>query len=92
MKKIIMIGVLLLMAGSAMGQQCVSGTGNNATVIVPASVVTNIQTDDVILARHDTLCVGQVVYQEEVVVVLTVWGDNEITPEIDGIPTGALIQ
>jgi len=84
--------LLLLTAGSAKGQQCTSGTGNDATIIIPANVDTGLQAGDIIIARHDTLCVGQTVYQEGQSNFITIWGDDDLTAEIDGIPPNTSIQ
>src|SRR3972149_5418300 len=73
-----------------------SSTGNNATVAIPTSANPNI--DGTPLATGDEigvftpggLCVGAVVWAGSNTAV-TVWGDNDITPTVDGIQEGEQI-
>jgi len=91
-KKTCLAALLLLLGGSVQAQPCASDTGNNATVILPESAVTNLQTGDIIYARDGALCVGEVVYNEGMSAAITVWGDDDQTPEVDGIPPGNAIE
>jgi hypothetical protein len=71
-----------------------AGTGNNATVAVPATANPNI--DGTSLATGDEigvftpagLCVGAVVWTTGQSAAITVWGDNDQTPAVDGIKAG----
>ena len=86
------MALLLLCAGSAQAQECASNTGNNAVVIFPETVLTNLEDGDILTAYFGTLCVGQGQYQSGQSLALTIWGDDTMTPETDGIPSGAIID
>ncbi len=92
MKRIGLTLFLLLVAASANGQQCAFRTGHDATLILAADVNTELQAGDLLIARHDTLCVGQAVYQQGHSLPVAIWGDNDLTPEVDGLPIGAPIE
>jgi len=84
--------LLLFIAGSAHGQECASQTGHNATIVLPSNVVTNLTTGDVIYAQYESLCVGEAIYEEGASIAVTVWGDNDMTTETDGIPAGEVMS
>ncbi|MBI4546678.1 MAG: T9SS type A sorting domain-containing protein [Ignavibacteriae bacterium] len=71
----------------------VSNTGRNATVGIPASANPNIggiplaSGDEIGVFTPSGLCVGAVVWTGSSN-ALTVWGDNEQTPDTDGIHSG----
>ncbi|MGA9365007.1 MAG: T9SS type A sorting domain-containing protein [Bacteroidota bacterium] len=73
-----------------------SNTGNNATVGIPTSANPNIS--GTALANGDEigaftpagLCVGAVLWSGSNTAV-TIWGDNDMTPAIDGIQAGEQI-
>lgn len=70
-----------------------SKTGNNATICVPLSVNPNIGGiplsfgDEIGVFSPTGLCVGAIVWTQSNNAI-TVWGDNDMTPEIDGIQVG----
>ena len=74
-----------------------SNTGNNATVSVP--IVSNPSIGDVPLRAGDEigvftpggLCVGAVVWDGVGNKAITVWGDDPMTPELDGLQAGQLM-
>ena len=76
--------------------QYTSNTGNNATVVVPATANPNINGtplasgDEIGVFTPDGLCVGAAVWQGSNTAI-TVWGDNDQTTEIDGIRAGEVI-
>lgn len=79
---------------------CATNTGENATVLIPAaSLLTHPdlhytpQAGDEIAVFNpaDNLCVGTLVW-EGTNGALTVWGDNSLTPVIDGMVTGEEMQ
>lgn len=65
-------------------------TGSNATIAIPVSVNPNISGiplvggDEIGVFTSGGLCAGAVVWLETDAVV-TVWGDNSLTPEADGL-------
>jgi hypothetical protein len=71
-----------------------SNTGNSATVGVPLSANPNIdgvslqEGDEIGVFTPDGLCVGGVVWNGQSNVAITVWGNNALTPEIDGMRSG----
>ncbi len=80
----------------------VSNTGNNATVAIPTSANPTIngiplQSGDEIgvfadgIVNPDSFCVGAVVWNG-VNTAVTVWGDNDQTPQLDGIRAGTAIH
>jgi hypothetical protein len=74
-----------------------SNTGNNATVAIPTSA--NPSINGTSLANGDEigaftpagLCVGAVVWSGTNT-ALTVWGDNDLTPAVDGMVAGEQIS
>ena len=86
------LALLLFIAGSAHGQDCVSLTGHSATIVLPSTVITNLISGDLVYAKHESLCVGEAIYQEGESIAVTVWGDNDMTTEVDGIPAGAVMS
>ncbi|HPI21407.1 MAG TPA: hypothetical protein PKY56_13670, partial [Candidatus Kapabacteria bacterium] len=72
-------------------------TGANGTVIIQLNTAT---IDGVLLSQGDEigaftpagLCVGAVVWQNNANAGLTVWGNNDQTPEIDGLQPGETIH
>jgi hypothetical protein len=98
----IFIAACILTSTEAMGQSPVhftftSNTGNNATVAVPTSVNPTINGaplasgDEIGAFTPAGLCVGAVVWSGTNV-ALTVWGDNDLTPAVDGIAGGEQIS
>src|ERR1041385_8984421 len=91
--------VTVLMGYTANGQihfHYTSNTGNNATVAVPTTANPGIggtplaSGDEIGVFTPDGLCVGAVVWSGANAVI-TVWGDNDQTPEIDGMRGGEQI-
>jgi hypothetical protein len=93
------LGVLIWASSFAFAQTpafftFTTGTGNNATVAVPAAANPNI--DGTPLATGDeigvftpaSLCVGAAVWTAGQSAAITVWGDNDQTPAVDGIKAG----
>jgi hypothetical protein len=72
----------------------VSSTGNNATVGIPAAANPNIigtpleTGDEIGVFTPDGLCVGAVAWNAGVSAAITVWGDDNQTPAVDGIKVG----
>lgn len=75
----------------------VSNTGNNATVGIPAGVNPNVAGtalatgDEIGVFTPDGLCVGAVIWTAGAGAAITVWGDNDQTPAVDGIRAGEQI-
>lgn len=93
------LGILILSSALAPAQtpnffKFIANTGNNATVAVPAAVNPNI--DGTPLATGDEigvftpagLCIGAAVWTSGQSAAITVWGDNDQTPAVDGIKAG----
>ncbi|HLP18642.1 MAG TPA: glycosyl hydrolase family 18 protein, partial [Bacteroidota bacterium] len=74
-----------------------SGTGNNATVAIPASTSFTISGaglvvgDEIGAFTPSGMCVGAVEWNNQNA-ALTVWGDNAQTTAVDGIRAGETIQ
>jgi hypothetical protein len=74
-----------------------SNTGNNATVAVPTTANPDIggaplaSGDEIGAFTPDGLCVGAVVWNGANAVI-TVWGDNDQTSEVDGIRSGEQVS
>lgn len=77
-------------------ENCVSGTGENATVAVQTTTVfeqngavIDLQPGDVIAAfsADNSLCVGSVTWADSTTAI-TVWGDNAQTAAVDGMTSG----
>ena len=75
-----------------------SQTGNSATIGVPLDANPNVDGeplapgDEIGVFTPDGLCVGGVVWNGETNVGITVWGNNSMTEEIDGMRAGEEIQ
>lgn len=93
------LGVLIVASSFALAQTpafftFTTGTGNNATVAVPTTANpsvdgTPLDTGDEIGVFTPTgLCVGGVVWTAGQNAAITVWGDNDQTPAIDGLKAG----
>jgi photosystem II stability/assembly factor-like uncharacterized protein len=74
-----------------------SRTGNNAVVAIPASANPKVgsealyEGDQIGAFTPAGLCVGSIIWTGTDN-VLTVWGDNDQTPQVDGITPGEAIQ
>jgi hypothetical protein len=89
--------VSVIFSFAVQGQQtyfrCQSNTGVNSTVIIPVSAEPKVDGqplqvgDEVAVFTPDGLCVGLAVWTGSNLPI-TVWGDNEQTPIIDGILPG----
>lgn len=89
--------LLLLLTGFAPAQshfnECTTQTGNNATIIIPASASVLFGSDpiekgdEIAVFDAEGRCAGAVQWTGENV-TLTVWGANEVTPEKDGLNPG----
>jgi hypothetical protein len=68
---------------------CIANTGNSASITLPVSAIDqNIQMGDEIgVFTPQGLCVGSGIWENKDLVI-TVWGDNGLTPAIDGIKNG----
>lgn len=71
-----------------------AGTGNNATVAVPTAANPNIDGtplvtgDEIGVFTPAGLCVGATVWTVGQSAAISVWGDNDQTPAVDGIKAG----
>ena len=74
-----------------------SGTGSSATIGLPLDANPNVEGvplapgDEIGVFTPDGLCVGGVVWNGESSLGITVWGNNMMTDEIDGIQPGERI-
>ncbi|MGB1250737.1 MAG: hypothetical protein ACPG8W_09015, partial [Candidatus Promineifilaceae bacterium] len=77
-------------------EECVSVTGNNATVALPTSAAIILDGNSVSLANGDeiaffkadsSLCAGKGIWSGGNLAI-TIWGDNSETPETDGLNAG----
>jgi hypothetical protein len=95
--------VLMILASAVMAQTqpthftFTAQTGTNATVAIPTTSNPNIagtplsNGDEIGAFSPAGLCVGAVVWSGGTA-VLTVWGDNGMTPAVDGIASGQPIS
>ncbi len=73
--------------------ECAVRTGQNAGVFIRADVnptINGVQLapgDEIVLIDSDGVCVGKTVWNNETTSI-TVWGDDETTPEKDGLAVG----
>lgn len=92
-------GILITASSFALAQTptfftFTTGTGNNATVAVPASASPSIDGtpldtgDEIGVFTPAGLCVGGVVWTVGQNAAITVWGDNDQTSTVDGIKAG----
>jgi len=103
LKKVYLLAILFILNISYLFPQepqhftFLDNTGFNGTVIIQLNTAT---IDGVILSQGDEigaftpagLCVGAVVWQNNTNAGLTVWGNNDQTPEIDGLQPGETIH
>jgi len=75
-----------------------ANTGSNASLAIPNSANPTIMSaplvagDEIAVYTPDGLCAGATVWQPNQNAVITVWGDNDQTPEIDGMRAGEQMQ
>lgn len=71
-----------------------ANTGNNATIGIPPAANPNVAGtslatgDEIGVFTPDGLCVGAAVWTAGASAAITVWGDNDQTPAVDGIRAG----
>jgi hypothetical protein len=76
----------------------VSNTGNNATIAAPFTANPNIMGaplatgDGIGVFTPDGLCVGETAWEVNKNAAVVVWGDNDQTPEVDGMRAGESMQ
>lgn len=71
----------------AQPDSCASRTGSNATLIIEAAD-TPLGAGILRAYGEETRCVGQVLWKADETLALTIWGDDPITPEKDGLSKG----
>lgn len=97
------LGALILTSALAFAQtptffKFTTGTANSATVAVPTAANPNIEGtplttgDEIGVFTPAGLCVGAVVWTTGQNTAITVWGDNDQTPVVDGIKAGEEIR
>jgi hypothetical protein len=101
-RKSVVIQTFFIIIGSLAFAQThfkgVSNTGNNATVAAPASSNPTIlgaplaTGDEIGVFTPGGLCVGSVVWEAGKNAAIIVWGDNDQTPEIDGMRAGETLR
>ncbi len=102
---LVILVALAMIAGSAKAQihftNCASSTGGNGTVAIPLEVMMEHDQgyfrpdtgDEIAVYRPDgSLCAGVTVWDATTHGALTVWGDNTITEEIDGMVPGEVMK
>ena len=100
--RFLFIEIFILITGSFVFAQThfkgVSNTGNNATVAAPASANPMIMGaplatgDEIGVFTPGGLCVGSVVWEVGKNAAIIVWGDNDQTPESDGMRAGETMR
>lgn len=103
----ILVIALATFAGSAAAQTdpvhftgCVSGSDGDATVAIPSGAVMShtlgfftLETNDEIAVFNtdESVCAGALVWDSTQNTALTVWADNSVTPEVDGMGSGEVM-
>ena len=87
-KRLAGMPLLLALCSHALADDCVTRTGNNATIILPSDLTSTLENGDRVSAHFGGLCVGWAIYQEGKAAALTVWGDDDMTRGVDGVPEG----
>lgn len=90
MKYLCLVAALLLCA-PAQGQACATRTGNNASVFINTMALSELSPDEHLYAFGASGCVGEtatVPMDGAQALAMTVWGDDEITSEVDGLVAG----
>ena len=90
--KLTTLSALLLFTWVSLGQapDCAFNTGNNASVFLMKDAYQSLNPGDVVRVYTEDGCVGTSVLPDDnaLAYAVTAWGDDEITPEIDGAVTG----
>lgn len=91
--KALLIMMLAVMPAWAQAD-CPTNTGNNASVFLMKDAYRSLHPGDTVRLYSEDRCVGQAVLpqDEALAYAVTVWGDDEITPEVDGAVAGAPIS
>ncbi len=85
--------ILLALPRLSYSQACITGEGNifNETILIGADAVASLDPTDRIIAMASIGCIGvspAVVQAGATAFPLTVWQDDDLTPEIDGLLPG----
>ncbi len=99
-KTLLLVSAMLLFAQPkiAASQNCITGEGNifNETVLIGLNAINTLGANDIIVARASAGCVGQtsaaLTNPAATAIALTVWLDDDLTPEVDGVLPGEQIQ
>ena len=80
--------------GVVQAQECnPRNTGNNAVIVFPSDMnVRLLRTGDIISAHYKGQCVGSTSYESGQSSYLTVWGNDSLTVDLDGILPGKVIS
>lgn len=94
MRVLTLLCVGLLVTASASGQCVSTSTGNNASVLVDKAAYRSLHVGERVRVYADDLCVGERIILADntgSAIPVTAWGDDEITPEVDGATIGSLL-
>lgn len=95
-KTLLLASVMLLFSQpkSAAAQNCITGEGNifNETVLIGLNAINTLDADDRIVAYASAGCIGSsspmISNPDQTAIALTIWQDDDLTPEIDGLLPG----
>jgi len=92
MKVITLFLALGFLAAGAAAQDCAFKTGNSAILVIPPTLeAPDLQEGDIIIARSEMLCAGEGTYEPGRALSITLWGDDNLTEAVDGIPPGTSV-
>ena len=90
--------IFIVLPRNADSQNCISGSGNifNETILIGLNAINDLNVDDRIVAYASVGCVGEtstiLTNPNQTAIPLTVWLDDDLTPEVDGVLPGERMQ
>ncbi len=95
MKKLpLILMIFIALPMNVVSQNCINGTGNiyNETVLIGLNAISDLDVDDRIVAYASAGCIGSssplIINPDQTAIALTIWQDDDLTPEIDGLLPG----
>ena len=86
--------IFIALPMNVVSQNCISGTGNifNETVLIGLNAISDLDADNRIVAYASAGCIGSssplITNPDQTAIALTIWQDDDLTPEIDGLLPG----
>jgi len=95
MKKLLVVFMLLLWTSSSYAQDCLDGQGNiyNQHMLINADLRSELNDGESFVAYADNKCVGRSTDAgpPATMIPLTIWQDDPLTSEIDGVMPGEMV-